>query len=115
MTREHRSIDSLWYDDGVGVYQFEYDAETDDLIVELVLALAELRGVDPTEIPPLASRVDPDRLEACVASLNGENPQIEGKVTFTVGDCDVTVLPDRVVIAAPREAPSSHGVERRAE
>ena len=115
MTREHRSIDNLWYDDDVGVYQFEYDVDADDLVVEIVLALAEVRDVDPTEIPPLAARVDPERLDACVASLNGDDPQIEGKVTFSLGDCDVTILPSRVVIAVPRGTKPSNGVERRAD
>lgn len=116
MTREHRSVESLWYDDEVGVYRFDYDAATDDLVVELVLAIADVRGVEPTDIPPLAPEIDPDRLEACVASLNGDDPRVEGKVTFSVADCDVTVLPGQVVIAAPRPDPEpSNGVERRAE
>lgn len=116
MTRNDRSVDSLWYDDDVGVYRFDYDADTDDLVVELVLALAEVRGVDPMEIPPIAPRIDPDRLEACVASLNGDNPKVEGKVTFSVADCDVTVLTGQVVIAAPREGTDeSSDAERRVE
>lgn len=114
MTRQHRPVDDLWYDDDVGVYRFEYDVDADDLVVELVLALAEVRGVEPTAIPPIAPRVDTDRLDACVASLNGEEPHVEGKITFTLDDCDVTVLPGQVVIAAPTDA---NGVEegRRVE
>ena len=118
MTREHRSIENLWYDDEVRVYRFGYDATDDDLVVELALALAEVRDVDPTAVPPLARAVDTDRLDACVASLNGENPKVDGEVTFSVADCDVTVLPSQVVISAPRTGPGAEtpdGAERRVE
>lgn len=116
MTGKRRSLDRLWFDEEVGVYRFEYDAsDPDDLIVELVVALAEVHGVDPLDIDPLAPRVDPDRLEACVAALNGDNPSVEGKITFSAVDCDVTVLPGQVVIAAPRDADEPEDVEKRAE
>lgn len=117
MTGERRPIEDLWSDDDVEVYRFDYDA-SDDLLVELVLAIAEVRDEDPGEVSPLASGVDTDRLDACIASLNDEDPTVEGKVTFGLDDCDVTVLPEQVVIAAPRNAPegrSRAGSGSRAE
>lgn len=115
MTNQHRSVDSLWYDDDVGVYRFEYDAG-DDLLVELVLALADVLDEDPTDLDPIAPYVDPDRLDACVASLNGDRPNVDGKVTFSTPDCDVTVLPGQVVLSVHRRnADGRGGVERRAE
>lgn len=113
MTGQHRSRDELWYDDDVGVYRFEYDPDTDDFVVDLVIALAEVTGVDPLEVDPLGPEVDADRLQACVEALNGEGPTVEGKITFSAAGCEVTVLAGQVVIAAPRDA--EEDLDRRPE
>lgn len=121
MTGDGDAGERLWYDDEVGVYRFEYDpSDVDEFVVELVVALAAVTGVDPLEVDPLAPAVDTERLEACVAALNGDRPRVEGTVTFDAAGCEVTVLAGQVVIVAPEDADrgAGHpddGVERNAE
>lgn len=48
-------------------------------------AVAVTSGVDPLELPPLYDVVDPDKLDALVASTT------DGKVSFTYAGYEVTV------------------------
>lgn len=48
-------------------------------------AVAVTSGVDPLELPPLYDVVDPDKLDALVASMS------DGEITFTYAGYEVTV------------------------
>ncbi|CQR53277.1 MULTISPECIES: HalOD1 output domain-containing protein [Haloferax] len=51
------------YDDATGSYRV--DRDTSELLsTNIVLSIAAIEGVRPTQLPPLAQTIDPDALEA---------------------------------------------------
>lgn len=69
------------------------------LLSDLVRRVAEAKGVEPTDLPPLGYSVDPEALEALVS---GEAP--EGMaVSFEYCGFDVTVDTDGTVDVAERD------------
>jgi hypothetical protein len=70
--------------------------EDNDVIVAIVEAVAEARGVAPTELDAvLYESIDPESIARAAAS-------IDGHVAFTVAACDVVVYGDGRVTAVPR-------------
>ena len=65
--------------------------EVESVTHEVVRAVAETSGKDPTEIDPVATQVDPDALDALFAPGGGEGQRTKGHVRFTVAGYDVTV------------------------
>lgn len=63
----------------------------------IVLAIAEIDGVDPTEMEPLYGAVDPELLEA----LCDDDRQMSGDVMFTYRGHRVTVDTDGTIVVAP--------------
>lgn len=61
-------------------------AHTDSLTETIVLALSDVTGADPLDLPPLYDSVDPDALRKLVDS--GDDAL---EVQFLVADCEVTV------------------------
>lgn len=60
------------------------------LVVDIVLAVANATGLDPSEMnPPFADVIDPDALERCV-----HNQASNAHVTFTYQGQVVDVQPD---------------------
>lgn len=57
----------------------------------IVGAVANAKAVSPLDLPPLYSSIDPDALDAFVASLNDTRGEHEGAVTFTYDSYEVTV------------------------
>jgi hypothetical protein len=56
------------------------------LTESIVLSLADVKGVDPLELPPLYDAVDTDALEQL---FSRDDDSLE--LTFFVADCEVTV------------------------
>lgn len=57
----------------------------------IVTAVADAEGVSPLDLPSLYSSIDPDALDAIVASLNGARGGPGGAITFAYGSYEVTV------------------------
>ena len=71
-------------------HHVHYDPETDAAPSEtLVIAVADIAGVDPLELDPLYDTVDPDSVDEFVRS--GGSPDVDGKLTFAFADHRVTV------------------------
>ena len=71
----------------------------DEVSIDVVMAVAVAEDVAPTELSPLATAIDPDALDALVASMD------EGTVTFSYSGYRVTVAADgQVDIADERTA-----------
>ncbi len=76
------------------------DARTVSLSEAAVIAVADERGIDPTDLPPLYEFVDPDALDA----LFEGRCEMGGEVRFTLDGCVVTVYADgRVEADLPAE------------
>lgn len=72
--------------DGSLTRRFQHDGPG-SVATTLVLAIAEIDGVDPTEMEPIYHSVDPDLLDA----LCGSDRQMTGDVMFTYRGYRVTV------------------------
>lgn len=57
----------------------------------IVSAVANAKAVSPLDLPPLYSSIDPDALDAFVASLNDTRGERGGAVTFAYDSYEVTV------------------------
>lgn len=68
-------------------------------------AVADAVGIDPVDLdPPLYDVIDAEALDG----LFGDRVT-EGRVEFTMADCEVTVRADNLVTVTPPEAPAAAG------
>lgn len=67
------------------------------LVDRVLERVAEQRGVDPVELPPLYESIDPDALETLFAPA-GTRSRNAGRVTFEYAGCRVTVGTDGTVL-----------------
>ena len=75
---------------------------TPSLSLEVITAIAEQEGVDPTEIvppkyEPLYDVCNPEALDALFAPRENGAPRGRGKVSFTFCEYDVVVTSDGTV------------------
>lgn len=70
---------------------------TEDIGETIVEVVADLEGVDPSELtPPLYSVIDPDALESLFTSTDGDGPS-HGHVSFRYHGYDVRVSSDGAI------------------
>jgi hypothetical protein len=74
------------FDDRAETYHVACD-ESELISTNVVLSVAALEGVRPTELEPLAMTVDPDALDGLFAP----DASVRGQVSFTYAGYDVTV------------------------
>lgn len=93
--------DGPTYDPQTGTYHLQYDGDA-DLSTVVVIAVAEIAGVDPIELEPLYESVDPDVLN----DLFGDGaPRVDDAVSFAFAGHEVSVESDgRVTIRPPESA-----------
>lgn len=82
--------------DGSRTRRIDHDG-TGTVASTIVLAIAEMDGVDPTEMEPLYYSVDPDLLDA----LYNDDRQITGDVMFTYRGHRVTVDNEAGIVVTP--------------
>lgn len=70
------------------------------LSTTVVLAVSRARGVEPTELPPLAEVIDPDALDALFAP-DGREALLDARVRFEFADRTVCVRRDGEVLVRP--------------
>ncbi|UPV74027.1 hypothetical protein M0R89_15995 [Halorussus limi] len=63
----------------------------------VVLAVADARGCDPLDLPPLNGALDPDALDSLFGDRVSGRARTGGRVTFEYADCTVTVTGTRDV------------------
>lgn len=91
----------------------EYDPENDRYTlsfpsngrptVEIVLAVAELADVEPTEMEPIYHAFDPDEFDSIYETRSDGGIDIDGEVSVTVASYEVTIERDgRVAIEPPK-------------
>ncbi|SFR74630.1 hypothetical protein SAMN04487947_4121 [Halogeometricum rufum] len=72
------------YDDGAESYHVAY--ERSELVsTNVVLSVAAIENVEPTELPPLASTIDPDALDSLFVE------DVSGRISFSYAGYDVTI------------------------
>lgn len=81
----------------------------DSLTEALVLAVADVKGVDPLELDPLYDDVDLEALERLVR--RGADASASVEATFAVQGCDVTVTAaGTLTVSATAERPTPAAV-----
>lgn len=94
-----------------GRSRIDYDTRADSYHVacedselastNVILSIAALEGVGPTELPPLAETVDPDALDRVFSSSTEAN----GSISFEFAGYEVTVSSDgKLEIVPGRDA-----------
>lgn len=83
---------------------------TDSLIDAVVFAVAEATDRGPTDIEPLYNVVNPDALSQLFDSLADGRPRSDGRIVFTMEDCEVAVHASGKVVATPPNGASSDAV-----
>jgi len=81
----------------------DYEADEDESFSEAVIrSVSAVRGVDPTELPPLYDTIDPDGLDELFGPTVQGKSRSGARVQFTYAGCEVTVFSSgRVLIERP--------------
>ena len=89
--------DEQQFDEHVFETQYEYGAETDELTVILIDAIAETEGISPAEVAPrINESVDPDAMERVLRPLP-DGSERDGRLTFYLLGYRITVRSDGTV------------------
>lgn len=92
------------FDRTTGRYCVRYDpSSVRDLSTVLVQALADVKGVDPIEIPRLNDVVDPDAMNAIFRAKPDGTPREGGRLAFTLSGAEVVVHGDGRIQITPAE------------
>lgn len=83
--------------------------EPDSLTLTITDALAEARGVDPIDLPPLNDYVDIDALSRLVDHTTTRQQAVFCRVTLQIGDEEVQVYDNGKVEVRPYEADAHVG------
>lgn len=79
--------------------------DADAVSEAIVTEIADAKGVSPLDVsPPLYEAIDPDALEAVVASMQSQPTEPAGRLEFAYSGYDVTVTEEGGVSIASREA-----------
>jgi hypothetical protein len=75
----------------------------DNKSISTVIAetIANHKGVDPANIEPLYTTIDPEALDALFAPRNDGTARTTGQITFTHTGFEITVNSDRTVTVEP--------------
>jgi hypothetical protein len=88
------------------------DSDDDSISRQVIDAVADAKGVDPLDLPPLYDRVDPDALDSFFPADGASAPV--ASLRFEVAGCEVLVRRrDDVVVVQAESDPDS--VEADAE
>lgn len=90
------------YDPDADSYRVEWDASEEvDLGILVVLSVAEVAGVDHSDLTPLNDVVDPDALNAIFAPRKDGIERAGGRVQFSLSGHAVTVDADGEILVDP--------------
>jgi hypothetical protein len=89
------------YHEGSGTYQVAFRPSRGTATEAVVVTVAKASGTDPLELPPLASVLDPDALDALCGASVWNVPTDGIRVSFRYADHDVTVGSHGTVVVEP--------------
>jgi hypothetical protein len=73
----------------------ERDVVPDSILLQVVEKVAACSNIDPLELPPLYEELDPDALDALIASME------DGQVSFQYAGYPVTVTGENEITVFP--------------
>ena len=71
------------------------------LFVGIVRRVAEIRGVEPSELPPMGEQIDLDALDRVFVDQSASAGEARGTLSFTYAECEVRVNADGTVEVEP--------------
>lgn len=78
--------------------------ESDALYETIVTAVADAKGVSPLDVsPPLYEAIDPDAMQAVLASMQRSPEEPTGRLTFHYSGYEVTVTDDGRISVDPHD------------
>lgn len=85
--------------------------QTESVSTRVVSAIADAKGVDPLDLPPLFEDIDPDALDS-LFEATATSPRTEGRLTFTIDGYEVVVYSDETVTVTHVDegSPSDHAL-----
>lgn len=86
-----------------GTYRAEFDVDGRPVSDTVLAVVGVADEVDPVDLPPLYSVVDPDALDALFSSTSGGRSGFDGSVTFQYAGFEVTVRDTGSVEAERRD------------
>jgi len=105
-------VEAVEYQQETGIVRTQFNQEKTPPSTAVIATLADVMDVDPVELDPLRSTVDPEALNAFVRVRNGTEGDIH--VTFTHEDHMITVYSYGVVTVAPGHEPAAENSGRNA-
>ena len=94
------NVDAIEYNRESATVRTQFDQEKTPPSMAVIATLADVMGVDPVEIDPLHSAIDPDALDSLVRVRNRTSGDIH--VSFTHENHAITVQSYGVVTITPK-------------
>ena len=98
-------VESVEYYQGSGTVRSQFDQEKTPPSMAVIATLADVMGVDPVELDPLYSTIDPEALDSLVRVRNRTSGDI--RVSFTHENHAITVHSYGLVTIAPKRGPAA--------
>lgn len=73
-------------------------SRSDEVCTTVALAVADATETPVDELPPLYSVIDPDALNGIFQPRNGDRPQADTHVSFSIAGCTVSVRDGTVIV-----------------
>lgn len=83
--------------DESGTWYTEYDPDQDTVAMTVILALEEITGCEPTDLPPLSDYIDPDALNRLFGECRATGMR-HGSTHFTFFDHRVSIYSDGQIL-----------------
>ena len=84
---------------------------TESISTTVVTAVAAVKDVDPTDLPPLYDAIDPDALNQLFRSHHQHDAAAMGQVEFTFADCTVVIDGENQVTVTPSDSTTECNLE----
>jgi hypothetical protein len=105
-------VEAVEYHQETGIVRTQFDQEKTPASTAVIATLADVMDVDPVELDPLHSTVDPEALDALVCVRNKTDGEIH--FTLTHEDHTITVYSYGVVTVTPGREPAAEKYGRNA-
>lgn len=84
---------------------------TEQASTKVVAAVADVKNVDPTDLPPLYYAIDPDALDQLFQPQFQSVVSDTGQIQFTFAGCNVVVGSDNEVTVTPTDSDTESDLE----
>lgn len=103
-------VEEIEYNQGSGTVRTQFDQEKTPPSMAVIATLAEVTGLDPVDLDPLYSTIDPDALDSLVCVRNGSHG--DSHVSFRHENHSITVQSYGVVTVTPESGPTANTYDK---